>query len=475
MVSHTQLYTIIQVMPLRMEIALNELPTRNNRLSKKIPPLAIYRKNDNHTEELNMDQTGSSRNEYQHRRSYSSYSGNSESFQCAIGPILSIAQIFGIFPVSGIRSTSPSKLHFNPLSFLTIYSVFVTVMILFATTISMIYMFKTLNAETFQMRGGIGAATVGAVFYGNSLLGLILFFWLSSRWASFQCEYRAMEQYIDRNSSERSYLRWKFLLISTVVLLLALIEHILSILKNAEGYDWCSPQNSSFRNFLEIYSLRSHAFIFDILDYNFTFGVYIFLISKVATFTWNFTDLFLMLVSSGLAERYKVLNRKLALTVANNRSTIGWQELREDYAILSSIVKKVDDHVSPIILLSFANNLYFICLQLLNGLSTAGDSSLLNTIYFFGSFVFLIGRTAAVTLFSAKIYDESKRALPYLYNCSASSYGIEAQRLQYQLATDDVALTGLRFFSITRNFMLAMAGAIVTYEIVLLQFNGERK
>ncbi|XP_076378783.1 gustatory receptor 5a for trehalose [Megalopta genalis] len=466
----------IQVMFLKMEIALNEIPSRtrksNHTHTQRIWPLAVQTKYDNIIQEARMnDQTHLSRDEYQHRRNFSPHSNNTESFHCAIGPILSIAQVFGVFPISGVRSPSPSKLRFNMVSFLTIYSICTIMMIFFATAVSVIYMLKTLNADTFHVRGGIGVATVGAVFYGNSLLGSILFLWLSSRWASFQCEYRAMEQYIDSNCAERVPLRWKFFFISSIVLLLALVEHILSVLNNIETTEWSERHNSTFRDFLEVYSLKSHSFIFDILDYNFVFGLYIFFVSKVATFTWNFTDLFLMLISTGLAERYKYLNRKLAVTATNSRTTIGWCELREDYAILSCIVKEVDNYVSPIILLSFANNLYFICLQLLNGLSTSEDSTILETIYFFGSFAFLIARTAAVTLLPARIYDQSKQALPYLYNCSTSSYGIEAQRLQYQLTTDDVALTGLRFFSITRNFMLAMAGAIITYEVVLLQFN----
>ncbi|XP_076164337.1 gustatory receptor for sugar taste 64f [Ptiloglossa arizonensis] len=456
------MYSEVQVTMLKTKVALNEIPIKSRNSSHKIWPSLVY---GNDTEELHTnDQTNSSG-----QRDVDSCT--SESFHRAIGPILSLAQIFGLFPISGVRSLSPSKLHFQIYSFLTIYSIFITMMILFITIVSIIHMLTTISAETFHMRGGIGEATIGAVFYGNSLLGAILFFWLSSRWTYVQCQWRAMEQYIDSNSTGNLCLRRKFFFISSTILLMALIEHVLSILNNVEGYEWSGSQNSTFSQFLEIYCLRSHSFIFDILDYNFTFGVYIFIVSKLATFTWNFTDIFIMLVSTGLAESYNFLNKKLAIMVVEGRRTFDWRKLRESYAILSSVVKKVDDHISPIILLSFANNLYFICLQLLNGLSTPSGSTILSQIYFFGSFAFLIGRTCAVTLLTARIHDQSKRALPYLYSCSASSYDIEAQRLEYQLATDDVVLTGLRFFSITRNFMLAVAGAIITYEVVLLQFN----
>lgn len=53
------------------------------------------------------------------------------------------------------------------------------------------------------------------------------------------------------------------------------------------------------------------------------------------------------------------------------------------------------------------------------------DSNLISTIYFFGSFMFLIGRTVAVTLFTSRINDQSKVALPVLYTCPASSYNVE--------------------------------------------------
>lgn len=76
-----------------------------------------------------------------------------------------------------------------------------------------------------------------------------------------------------------------------------------------------------------------------------------------------------MLVSTGLAERYKNLNQYLINTATMDMTTINWRDFREHYATLSNLVKKTDNNVSPAILLSFINNLYFICLQLLNGLS----------------------------------------------------------------------------------------------------------
>ncbi|XP_066583615.1 gustatory receptor for sugar taste 64e-like isoform X2 [Prorops nasuta] len=391
---------------------------------------------------------------------------DSESFHNAIRGILVTAQIFGILPVSGVRSTTPLKLSYTLLSFRSAYALIILSMILLMAVISVLHMIKTLNTDTFSMHGGITTATAGAVFYGNSLISNLLFFRLSPRWVPLQRDWRAMESYLDSNKTGRPKLRWKFTMISCTVLLLALAEHILSICNNTIKFEW-SKSNLTFQNFLEVYCTASHSFILNILNYNYALGIFLFLISKVATFTWNFTDLFVMLISTGLAERYKSLNKWMISYSSKDRHLINWRELREDYAILSSMVKKVDNEISPIILLSFANNLYFICLQLLNGLSP-DDGNFVGSLYFFSSFAFLIGRTVAVTLFTARIHDQSKLALPTLYNCAAASFDAETQRLQYQLTTDDISLTGLRFFSITRNFMLAVS--ILAYFLSSLLF-----
>lgn len=76
-----------------------------------------------------------------------------ESFHCAIGPVLSIARVFGLFPVAGVRSVSPSKLQFKTLSFVAFYSGVIASMIFFMTIVSVLHMVKTLNANTIQTRG----------------------------------------------------------------------------------------------------------------------------------------------------------------------------------------------------------------------------------------------------------------------------------------------------------------------------------
>lgn len=66
------------------------------------------------------------------------------------------------------------------------------------------------------------------------------------------------------NKLERPKLRWRFYLITASILLLALVEHILSIAINTKDYDWSgNTKNTTFQHFLQIYCMSSHAFILE--------------------------------------------------------------------------------------------------------------------------------------------------------------------------------------------------------------------
>ncbi|KAF7996933.1 hypothetical protein HCN44_002579 [Aphidius gifuensis] len=88
-----------------------------------------------------------------------------------------------------------------------------------------------------------------------------------------------------------------------------------------------------------------------------------------------------------------------------------------------------------------------------------------------------VNKTGGCTLDTevARINDYSKLILPIIYECPLSKFTIETDRLQRQLTSDVIELTGMKFFSITRGFILTIAGTIVTYEIILLQFSYNKR
>lgn len=48
----------------------------------------------------------------------------------------------------------------------------------------------------------------------------------------------------------------------------------------------------------------------------------------------------------------------------------------------------------------------------------------------------------------------------------------ELQRFFNQLRTETNSLSGLDFFFVTKGLLLAITGALITYELVLLQFHA---
>ena len=50
---------------------------------------------------------------------------------------------------------------------------------------------------------------------------------------------------------------------------------------------------------------------------------------------------------------------------------------------------------------------------------------------------------------------------------------LQTERFNHQVHTEKIALSGRKFFHLTRTILITIVGTIVTYELVLLQMNAE--
>ncbi|KAI8430272.1 hypothetical protein MSG28_000601 [Choristoneura fumiferana] len=92
--------------------------------------------------------------------------------------------------------------------------------------------------------------------------------------------------------------------------------------------------------------------------------------------------------------------------------------------------------------------------------------------YFVYSFGFLIARSLAVSLIASRVHTASREPAQALYFVPSTAYCVEVQRFLDQIHGDTIALSGLQFFNVKRGLVLTIAGTIVTYELVLMQFTG---
>ncbi|XP_026323293.1 gustatory receptor for sugar taste 64f-like [Hyposmocoma kahamanoa] len=272
-----------------------------------------------------------------------------------------------------------------------------------------------------------------------------------------------------------------------IVLSLALFEHILSLLSAFAGAMVCYPNINLYEGF----SRHFYPWVFDYLPFSWVLGPLTQFFHFQATFIWNFTDLFVICISYYLTSRLEQVNKKLLSAQGKYLPEAFWRTSREDYGRVTQMVRRVDDVTSGIVFISFANNLFFICLQLFNtledGIKGTGECSsrvpgnthhakLLGgyeaATYFLFSLVFLISRSVAVSLIASRVNSASNTPATVLYDVPSPVYCVEVQRFLDHVNGDNVALSGLQFFSVTRGLLLTVAGTIITYELVMVQFNS---
>lgn len=222
---------------------------------------------------------------------------------------------------------------------------------------------------------------------------------------------------------------------------------------------------------LKAYFLNNYA-IFSDITYSSWIGFYIIFINLIATLIWNYRDLFIVLISVSLTWRFRQLNELLIESHGKNMPSTFWKRVRKDFNTLSLLTKIVDDVISKIVLVSFGSNMYFVCAQLLNSMRRSHISRIMKIIYYVWSFCHLMLRTAALCLYAADINEESQVPKSLIYSVSSESYCKETDIMLNQVIYDKIALTGLKFFYVTRSLILTLAGTIVTYEIVLVQFGN---
>lgn len=95
---------------------------------------------------------------------------------------------------------------------------------------------------------------------------------------------------------------------------------------------------------------------------------------------------------------------------------------------------------------------------------------MVSRIYFWCSLLFLIARTSATILYGSRVYENARRPLEVIRSVPSEMWCEEVQRFFEQIKIESNALSGKNFFHIRRNLLFSMAGALITYELVLLQF-----
>uniref|UniRef100_A0A336LSC5 Gustatory receptor n=1 Tax=Culicoides sonorensis TaxID=179676 RepID=A0A336LSC5_CULSO len=380
--------------------------------------------------------------------------------------VFAFAQIFAVMPLTGLwtKSHDLNGLKFKWMSFNTIYSIFCIISIGAMCVIA---------ASSTVAQYGLKIGKISPlVFYVVNWFSLIQFLFLAVKWPSIMLYWKKVENNLPK-CKKRAFIGHSIKFFAIFVICFSFVEHSMSIFSNLINVLHCPQEHSITEAFF-----RSHmGFIFNIIDYNLFLALFSKWMNIISTFTWSFMDLFIIMIALGLSNMFRRLNDFIFRQDYTLMDEDFWAEQRRSYRKICDLISEVDNATSTITLISFTNNLFFICLQLLNSLIffplNSSQMPRMYEIYFWFSLSFLITRTCLIIITCSFINEESRKPLLIFRKIPSTKWCLEVKRFFTEIATSNIGLTGKRYFRVTRGLLLSITGTIITYELILFNFNQD--
>lgn len=151
---------------------------------------------------------------------------------------------------------------------------------------------------------------VPVVFYGSIVFAMFSFERLAFQWPELMQQWHSIESKLPayKTERERSRLSYRIKMITLVVMLLSLCEHMLNTVSIVNSSIMCPRADSDQ---IKDFFMAQLSQLFYFTTYSPVKAFFGKIINVISTFLWTFTDLFIMLVSIGLATRFKQINDSL--------------------------------------------------------------------------------------------------------------------------------------------------------------------
>ncbi|CAH1643207.1 unnamed protein product [Spodoptera littoralis] len=257
-----------------------------------------------------------------------------------------------------------------------VWSAFILFVLLVMESQAIWKVIKALGGWAIDTAGqrSVTARLAGTIFYTIAIISLILASKLFRSWEELSALWVRVERVMAVKVPSDGTLKRRMYFIIGFMTVCSLLEHLLSIV-SAIGLDCPSYL------IIKRYILISHGFM-------------------ILRLLW----------ASVKTEATKVYT---------------WRKLREAYVKQAMLVRKVDDAIGGIIILSCFCNFYFICLQLFLGITQSQSSEPLRTVYYFTSLGWLCFRVIIVVLAASDINVHSQIALNHIYTHDTLYYNVE--------------------------------------------------
>lgn len=153
-------------------------------------------------------------------------------------------------------------------------------------------------------------------------------------------------------------------------------------------------------------------------------------------------------------------------------------KLRQYHDYLTEIVTQMDDIFSPAVFFWYSSFILSVCIDIAFDVTlyfSLTDYPLLMSIL---KLVVLFGAYAIMGISASLAIEESQKCIPIFFRLTSVEGALSnvhlSQALQMMilhLRSSQLALTGWKFFTLNRSYMMTVIGVIISYLIIIVQLN----
>lgn len=204
------------------------------------------------------------------------------------------------------------------------------------------------------------------MFFGSATFGLYNFGKLAQKWPTLMLYWEAVEAKLPayRTQKEKVQMASRIKLYAIGFCVCAIIEHFATIMSSYHFVLKCGKGNDVLADFYKGRLIQ----LFSITEYALWKALIGECIYFMGAFVWNYMNVFIIMISLGLSSRFKQINDELKRVKRQPMSEDYWELRRAQYRELGLLCTKVDEAIAPITTIALANNLYYICIQLMNSM-----------------------------------------------------------------------------------------------------------
>ncbi|XP_021947687.2 uncharacterized protein LOC110845553 [Folsomia candida] len=191
---------------------------------------------------------------------------------------------------------------------------------------------------------------------------------------------------------------------------------------------------------------------------------------------WTFGDTLIALMSLILTRFFIRLNKGISASKAQTVHEV--ERLRKDHRAIKDLVEQCNQVFAPIILVNFMGNVIYLLTRLYTGLfEDLQNPELIVRLESIYAFVYQIGKIMIPTWLAALLNETAAEAIDTVHDWPSLIELEETRnrmmvitRFISQLINDPVSLSGCGYFTITKSFLVTLISGLLTYEVIILQF-----